>query len=76
MRSLITHDQTEVCANSAPTTEGDNVAFACAELRLKEHFSGWGAPFADIDDNTVREIAAVLKEHWRRVTASDTELQH
>lgn len=62
MRSLITHYQTDACANSdTPTTEGDNVAIACAELRLKEHLSGWGAPFADIDDNTVREIAAVLK---------------
>jgi hypothetical protein len=77
MRSSITHAQPDACANSDTATgKGNYVAFSSAELQLKDHLSGWGAPFAHMDDKTVREIAVVLKEHWRLKIASDTEEHH
>ncbi|KQV28180.1 hypothetical protein ASC97_07515 [Rhizobium sp. Root1203] len=77
MRFPITDAPPDACTNSDTATgKGNDVAFESAELRLKEHLSGWGAPFADIGDKTVRGIAVILKEHWRRGTASDTEQHH
>lgn len=45
--------------------------FKTAVARLKMHLLGWGAPFADIEDAAVREITAILGEHWRRRTEAN-----
>lgn len=62
MRSAITDVGPAACANrEMASVVGNEVQFDTAVLRLKRHLSGWGAPFADIEDETVREIAVILR---------------
>lgn len=72
MHASIKDVQPEAYANGEVASAVDLEAqFETAVARLKMHLSGWGAPFADFEDAAVRELAAILREHWRRRIASN-----
>lgn len=67
MQPAITDVEPDACANGEmASVVGVEAKFETAVVGLKRHLSGWGAPFAGIEDAAVREIAAILREHWRR----------
>ena len=72
MRSAINNVERDASTNGETATAVDvETQFETAALPLKGHLSGWGAPFADIEDAAVREMVAIMGEHWRRGTPLD-----
>ena len=58
------------CLGAIQAEAAVDMQFEPAVLLLKMHLSGWGAPFSDMEDEAIREIAAIMGERWRRLRRS------